>query len=55
MFKIWIIIIWCLGNKFERNQRDLIIGLKLVWIFIKATIKYKDIEKSALFISTKEE
>lgn len=48
-------LLFDVGDKFDRNQRDLIIELKLGGTFIEATIKYKDIEKNAPFDFTKEE
>ena len=43
------------GNKFDKNDRDLIVELKLGGTFIQATITYKDIKKEAPFDFTNEE
>ena len=43
------------GNKFDKNERDLIVELKLGGTFIQATITYKDIKKEAPFDFTNEE
>lgn len=48
-------LIFDVGDKFEKNQRDLTIELKLGGTFIDATIKYKDIKKEAPFDFSKEE